>query len=221
MINKKVKDFDTAIRLLNQLLKKMQPQEFGTSWIKANSIGVYQYICENIRTEYDDVDWDKVTSCLDRSFQSRWNRTKPKKVEPYNNQSEVGTVLSAYKDKLYSFIAPIDDNDKYIRHKMIISLVRIGQKGNLSAYEELIKWITFLTDEWIDCYPQIRRWKGYSDEVEEKIKTCIRCYRYTGSFLTYLFRTLEYSARGKPPGCSLDDPIAGGKRTRVDFVLVS
>lgn len=156
MINRKIKDFDTAIKELNQLLKKMQPPEFGASWIKANSIEVYQYICANIRTEYDDVDWDKVTSCLDRPFQRRWVGTKLKKVEPYNNQSEVGTVLSAYKDKLYAFIAPLDENDKYIRHKMIISLVRIGQKGNLSAYKELVKWITFLTDEWIEKYPQIR-----------------------------------------------------------------
>jgi len=55
-------------------------------------------------------------------------------------------------------------------------------------------------------------------DIERKIKGCIRCYRYTGSFLGYLFRTLEYSARGKPPLVSLDDKILDGAKTRIEYV---
>lgn len=76
-------------------------------------------------------------------------------------------------------------------------------------------------NDWIEKYWQIRKWKGYTDEVEEKIVGCIRCYKYTGSFLGYLFRTLEYSARGIVPLCkySLDDPVFDGKETKINYVI--
>jgi hypothetical protein len=64
------------------------------------------------------------------------------------------------------------------------------------------------------------RWKGYTDEIEDKIKNCIRLYRYTGSFLGYLFKTLEYSARGKPPLVSLNDLMFDGSKTREEFAVV-
>ena len=214
-------DFQTAIKNLNNLLKAKQPKEFSCSWIKANEKSIYRYICKNIKTENGDVDWDKVTSSLDCSFQRRWMRPKQINIHSYQCRSEVEAILSKYRDKLYTFLVPLDEDDKRIQHWMIISLVRIGQKGNVSAQEELVKWITFITDDWIDRYPQIYKWKGYADEVETTIKNCIRLYRYTGSFFNYLFRTLEYAARGKPPVCSLDEPMFSGKRTRVDFILVN
>ena len=65
------------------------------------------------------------------------------------------------------------------------------------------------------------RWKGYEDEVSDKVRVCIRCYRYTGSFLGYLFKTLEYSARGKPPMVSLDDKILDGAKTRIEYARLA
>jgi len=121
---------------------------------------------------------------------------------------------------LYTFFVPADERDKKIQHRMIISLVRIGQKGNACAQEELIKWLTFITDDWIDRYPQMYRWKGYTDEVPDKIRGCIRLYRYTGSFLGYLFKTLEYSALGKPPLVSVDDRVLDGKKSRIEYLKV-
>lgn len=126
-------------------------------------------------------------------------------------------VLVKYKDKLYTFFAPASESDKQVQDGMIIRLVRIGQRGNICAQEELVRWVTFVTDDWIDRYPQMYRWKGYEDEVPDKIRACIRCYRYTGSFLGYLFKTLEYSARGKPPLVSLDDKILDGTKTRIQY----
>lgn len=212
-------EFGVVIKSLNQTLKEKKPIKIDSFWIETNAITVYQYICKNIRTENNAVDWDKVTSCLDRPFQRRWIWKKQKKVEYYQCRAEVEVILNKYKDKLYTFIAPINEEDKQVQHWIIISLVRIGQKGNTLAQKEIIKWVNYIVYDWIDRYPQIRKWKGYSDEIEDKIKGCIRCYRYTGSFLTYLFRTLEYSARGKPRLCSLDDPSRYGKYTRVDFLI--
>src|ERR1035437_6846136 len=100
-------EFGIAIKNLNQLLKEKQPKEFDSSWIEINAINIYQYICENIRTESNDVDWDIVTSFLDRTFQHRWIWPKQKNMNTYHSRSEVDTILNKRKDKLYTLIAPI------------------------------------------------------------------------------------------------------------------
>jgi hypothetical protein len=137
----------------------------------------------------------------------------------YEKQDEVDVILTRYKDRLYTFICSSTKEDKMMQNRMLVSLVRIGQRGNISAQQEVIKWVTYIVDDWIDKYPQIYKWRGYKDEVDERIKGCIRCYRYTGSFLGYLFRTLEFSARGKPPICSLDDKFLDGNTTRIDYIV--
>lgn len=90
------------------------------------------------------------------------------------------------------------------------------------AQQELIGLLTYTVNEWIEKYYHLKKWKGYTDDVEDKIKGCIRCYRYTGSFLGYLYKTLEYSGRGIVPvqKYSLDDPVLDGFKTRIDYVVV-
>lgn len=66
------------------------------------------------------------------------------------------------------------------------------------------------------------RWKDRDDEIREQLEGCIRRYRYTGSFLRYVFRTLQYAGRGIRPvyARSLDDPIATDSRERrIDNVI--
>lgn len=213
-------DFDKAIKYLNQVLKEKQPETLSSSWIFENAKPVYNYVRINIRTENGLIDWDVVTKSIDRSFAKRWIRYRYKQARLYNRQSEVDAVLVRYKEKLYTFIAPADANDKQIQDRMVIRLVRLGQRGNVCAQEELIKWVTYITNDWIDQYPHMCRWRGYEDEIPDKIRACIRCYRYTGSFLGYLFKTLEYSARGKPPMCSLDDKILDGTKTRIEYARI-
>lgn len=213
-----MKKVEQVLQNLNQLLEDKQPKTFSCSWIVTHAPHIYQYIWKHLKTENGDVDWDTVTSALDRTFQRRFVRYRQKQVRLYERQSEVDLILSKNKERLYALIAPLNEHDKVIQHRLLISFVRIGQKGNICAQEELIKWVTFITDDWIDRYPQMLRWKGYEDEIGDKIKHCIRCYRYTGSFLGYLFKTLEYSARGKPPLCSLDDAVLGGAKTLAEYV---
>jgi len=212
--------FEFVIKLLNKKLEEKNPQIINPSWVFKYVPRVYIFIQKNLRTENNEIDWDKVTSSLDRSFQKRWTRYKYKKVKFYESQSEVDNILSKYKDKLYTFLCVSNEKDKHIQQTMIISLVRIGQKGNICAQNEVVKWVTYITDDWIDRYPQMYRWKGYTDEIEDKIKGCIRRYRYTGSFLGYLFKTLEYSARGKPPLVSLNDYLFDGNKTREEYSIL-
>jgi len=77
------------------------------------------------------------------------------------------------------------------------------QKGNILVRQQIIDWLTFVIDEWIDNSRHIAKWKGYSDDIEKRIQGCIRCYRYTGTFIGYVFKTFLYSARGLRPTYSL------------------
>lgn len=206
---------------LNKAIREEQPQKISSSWIFQYTPHVYRYIQKNVRTETNEIDWDTVTSLLDREFQKRWVRYRRKVVKPYENHEEVAIVLNKYKDRLYTFITALDEKDFASRDKILISLVRLSQKGNALAQRELIGLLTYTVDDWIERYYYLRKWQGYTDDVQDKIRGCIRCYKYTGSFLGYLYKTLEYSGRGIVPiqKYSLDDPVLDGARTKIDYVI--
>lgn len=207
-----------SIKSLATLLEEKRPETFSSTWIYKNDQSLYNFLRLNFRTENNNVDWDGITGLLSREFQKKWVRYRGKYAKPYSRQSEVDAVLARYKSRLYILLSPANEGEKRMQHRIFIRLVRLGQKGNTRAQDELIKWVTFITDDWIDRYPQMYRWKGYTDEIPQKIKDCIRRYRYTGSFLGYLFKTLEYSAFAKPPLYSLDDYVLGGAKTRHEYV---
>jgi len=213
--------FDEAIVVLNKFLTKKDPTIFNSSWILKNTPRVYGFISKNIRTENGDIDWDKVTRNLDGRFWKHWQHPK-KSPEPYRNKKEVHKVLQKYKDKIYTFVTALDLNDKIIRDTITISLVRLAQNGNLSAKKELIRLLKYPVDYWIENCWKLNRWRGYEYQIESKIDCCIRRYRYTGSFMAYLFKTLEYSSWGFRPlhAYSLNENIRGmDNKTRIDYVV--
>ena len=191
-------EFGQVINRLNALLQDENPASFNSSWILRHSSEIYRFILKNIRTEIGDINWDKVICSLDKRFQKIWipPRHKPKTVRLYRNKGEVDSVLKNYKDKLYVFVAPLNEQDKRLRDAIGISLVRVAQKGNLRAQKQLIFFLNQLTQQWVEYCPRFFRWRGHSDDLEARNRGCIRCYRFTRSFIGYLFKTLEYSARG-------------------------
>ncbi|MGC2062275.1 MAG: hypothetical protein WA610_04805, partial [Thermodesulfovibrionales bacterium] len=88
------------------------------------------------------------------------------------------------------------------------------------AKREVIKLLRFTIDEWIGQYPKLSCWEGLDDMIQERIEGCIRRYRYSGSFIGYLFKTLEYAGRGIRPivAYSLDDHLYSGEKRRGDKV---
>jgi len=213
--------FRSANRILKKALKEKKPQTFSSTWIYKEARSAYNYFRLNIRTENGDIDWDRVTSKLDRKFQKRWVRYRRKIVKEYENQTEIDLILLRYRNKLYTLMVSTDYKDERNREKIIISLVRISQKGNILAQRELVFWLMFMVEEWIEKRWQIRKWKGYTDDVEDKIKGCIRCYKYTGTFLGYLYKTLEFSGRGVRSmfKYSLDDTVFDGEESKINYVI--
>jgi hypothetical protein len=216
-------NFDHVIRDINNKLAKKNPDSFNSSWIHKHSPSCYRYILKNIRTELGYIDWDRVTFALDRKFQRRWTPCrKTKSSHRYDDYSEVKTILNKYQDKLYVFLSPSDQNDKRIRDIISITLVRLAQRGNLSAKQEVMKLVHYTIDDWIERHNALVRWQGYREKIQQQLEGCVRRYRYTGSFLNYVFRTLLCAGRGLRPlyAYSLDEPVVfGSKRLKVENVV--
>lgn len=219
-------NFSTAVCLLEKKLSKKQPTTFNSSWIQKEIPRVFRYVTKHIRTEWGDVDWDKIVAALDLAYQRRWlgeqyiSRRRRKVVSFYRNRGEVDIVLKKHQNKLYTFLGTLDENDKQIRDGISTALVRIAQKGNLLAKKELITLMGYLIYDWIEYSPRLSRWKGHTAEALEQLECCINRYRYPATFTGYLFRTLEYVGRGLPPMYSLDEDMPNSNgRKRIDFVV--
>ncbi|MFA6228172.1 MAG: hypothetical protein WC668_03205 [Patescibacteria group bacterium] len=218
-----MKNFNQVIKSLNLILSEQQPKTFSSSWILKNSPAVYRFIFKNIRTEVGSIDWDKVIRSISREFQPRWHpyRKNHHKIKLYRNKKELDVVLNAYRSKLYIFISALDEDDKKLRDEISIVLVRIAQKGNLSAQKQLVIFLKYLVNQWLEYCPKLFCWRGHNDELEARLIGCIRCYRFTGSFIGYMFKTLEYSGRGlrRLESYSLDGYIGESKSRLIDSVV--
>jgi hypothetical protein len=193
----------------------------NSSWIVKHAPRCYRFIRQNLRREFGGIDWDRLTYALDRKFQRRWTPAKIKQNPiPYEDRYEVETILKIYRSEMYVLIAPSNEQDRRSRDVIAISFVRLAQKGNVLARQELMEFIRYIIDDWIERYDFLSRWRGYEEEIQKQVAGCIRRYRYRGSFLNYLFRTLECVARGLQPtlGYSLDHRLYTGHETRVGKV---
>jgi hypothetical protein len=209
-------DFNYAVKIINELLIEKQPDRFNSSWIQKHSPPVYHFIRLNVRSETGGIDWDRVTRALDRRFQRKWMTSSRNRKTSYRKKAEVRIILQRYHTKLYTFIAPANKNDEHMRDIISIALVRIAQKGNVIAKEEVIKLVRFTIDYWIEHHSALSSWEGYESLIPKRIEGCIRCYRYSGTFIGYLFKTLEYAGRGLITTYSIDDSLYSGKKNRCD-----
>lgn len=200
--------FNKVIRNINRSLNKQKPEKFNPQWIKNRCRVSYEFIIKNIKTEFDEPNWDLIVSRLENRNQRLWMR-KIKRIEAevYKDREELNIVLNYYKNKLYTFLGQVDNDDRIICDWISIKLVRLSQKGNLLAKEKIISLLENLVDQWIEFDKSLFSWKGYNELKTEHIEACIRRFRYAGSFLGYLHRTLQYVGLGLAPieKFSLDD----------------
>jgi hypothetical protein len=212
-------NFEEVSCILNDLLRQSNPIAFGGSWIRRQAPRIYRFIRKHLRTATGEIDWDTITRKLDRPFQRRWvARTRIRAA--YEDRNEIDLVINKYRSQLYVFIAPLNGGDKQLCDTISIALVRLAQKGNMFAREEILMLVRNTVDQWIEFDPQLRRWRGYESELPAQIEGCIRRYRYSGTFIGYLYRTLECASRGlPPPTTSLDTEILDGKKCLIDNVV--
>lgn len=117
-------DFKAVAAQLNAVVSRQRPEVLTPSWIFKNAPACYRFIQKNIRTEWNAIDWDQVTSVLDWKYQRRWMPQRiPKRLRPYGNRSEVDAILNRYRDRLYVFLVPADGADRNLRDIFSIRLV--------------------------------------------------------------------------------------------------
>ena len=215
-------NLEKAICYINRSINKKQPKSFDDKWIKYRCKISYQFIVDNIKTEFDETDWDLVISRLDRWNQKLWMKGIKRKInEPYINEIELNIILDKYQNKLYTFLAQQNKEDKDICDLIGIKLVRLSQKGNILSGDKTVTLLSHLISQWLEHDRSLFSWKGYDELMIDIIKGCIRRFRYAGSFLGYLYRTIEYSGRGLVPleKFSLDDlSLVTGRRLLENFI---
>ena len=59
---------EETIKALNLVLCEQDPEYFSSTWINENIPQVYRCIHKHIRDENNYIDWDRITSKLDRKF---------------------------------------------------------------------------------------------------------------------------------------------------------
>lgn len=215
-------NLEKAICYINRSINKEQPKSFNDKWIKYRCKISYQFIVNNVKTEFDETDWGLVISRLDKWNQKLWMKGIKRAIsEPYKDQLELDIILEKYKDKLYTFLAQTNKEDKDICDLIGIKLVRLSQRGNVLTGDKAVVLCSYIVNEWLEYNRSLFNWKGYDELIFETTKACVRRFRYAGSFLGYLYRTIEYSGRGLVPleKFSLDDfSLVTGKRLLETFI---
>jgi hypothetical protein len=222
--NLEIMNLDKAIKNIDRSLTKKQPAYFSPSWIKYRCKISYQFIIENIKTEFNEPDWDLVVSKLERCNQGLWLKGKKKKAfELYEDKIELNAILNKYNNKLYVFLSGKGKEDRIVCNWISIRLARLSQKGNILAKKKLVGLLIYPINQWIEYDRSLYAWKGYNELIIEHVEACIRRFRYAGSFLGYLYRTLEYSGRGLVPleKFSLDDFSPITKKRKIDSLFIS
>lgn len=217
-------NFTSAVNAITRLLRRLRPATFCSSWILHHAPEVYRFIRREVRAESGGIDWDRFTRALDCRLQRRWQASRRGRAPAgIKSRKIVDRILTKYNDKLYTFLCPADSQDRQVRDFISIKLVRLAQHGNVAARSEIMKLLMLTIDAWIEQYSSIARWTGRADMIEGQIEGCIRRYRYSGSFMGYLFKTLKYAGRGLRPlvAYSLDDYLYEGAKRRGDRVALN
>lgn len=217
-------DIKQAIKNIDRSIIKKNPQSFHPNWIKYRCKASYKYIINNIKDEFSQTDWDLIISQLQRYNQGLWLKKKKRKrrhMALYEDKKELDIIISKYQEKLYTFISRENKDDKLTCDLISIKLVRLSQKGNTLAKDKISTLLRYLVDYWIEFDKSFLNWKGYNDLVDNHIDACIRRFRYAGSFVGYLYRTLEFSGRGLTPleKFSLDDYSLESNKRKVETFI--
>ena len=144
-------NLERAICYINRSINKKKPETFNSQWIKYRCKISYQFIVDNVKTEFDETDWDLVISRLDRWNQKLLMKGIKRAInEPYKDQLELDIILEKYKDKLYTFLAQQNKEDKDICDLIGIKLVRLSQKGNILAGDKAVALCSYMVNEWLE-----------------------------------------------------------------------
>lgn len=157
---------EDAIHTLQTALRKEQPSSLSSMWVYSRVPRVYFYIWRNVRTELGDVDWDLVTSKLEKPYQRLWHPQRRRRNAPYCDAYEVQAALGEHRDKRYVFLHAPTEAEWRERDWIAAILARLSQKGNVSAQDELLELLHFMVDSWMERRPDLRKWRVHPSDLD-------------------------------------------------------
>lgn len=200
---------DEVKKDLIDLLQEKKPKHFNPSWIMEQNNSLYQRMTRMFRTDKGFIDWNTIISSLPQELSGRWtkHRTYEESVPDttYSDEEQVRVALGAYTDKLYTFYGTVDPEDKTIRDEICDILIRLAQKGNLSAEKLLMDNVVYLAFNWIEEKDALKNIRYHMADIPELIRKAI--YRFNSDhalrktpFAGYLFSYLKIAAIHKYKG---------------------
>lgn len=192
--------FDTAVEDLKAGLASKRIRSFSAVYIKKNFSALYDFFTKRVKTPEGYVDWKLIISCLDKDLREKF--VYPKKLayhtpaRLYKNPKELHQAINGRKIKLYTFFSRQDKEDREIRDELCREIIKLAQKGNVSAFEIIFEYLEEITAYWIGAINDFKCLVHCRREVSQLIEKCIFRYQHgEASFMSYLFKTMIFYAK--------------------------
>ncbi len=201
---KSKQSLENCISVTVSLIENLKPQKISPGWLFKNEQSVYSRLLLVLpRKKGNKLDWQAFVEKLPKEWQERWthiDREFYKYVEKYSNEQEVIDALTPYEEKLYTVPLYVQSkkDDREIADKIVSELSKLAIKGNNDAKHMLAKDLKFVYGDWMERYPELRKYQIDLEKLDSVIETCIYQYKQKGNFFGYLFKSLMLAQSGIP-----------------------
>ncbi len=196
--------FKDCISITTSLLEKLKPKKISPGWLLKNDPSMYNRLSQTLpKKAGNKIDWQAFVGELPKEWQEKWtyiDREFYKYIEKYSNEQEVIDTLAPYEDKLYTvpLYAQSKKDDREIADKIVSELSKLAIKGNDNARLMLEKDLKFVCGDWMEKYPELRKYQIALEKLDSVIQRCIYQNKQKGNFFGYLFSSLMLTQSSIP-----------------------
>jgi len=224
--------FQELIDNLVDFFEEINPSYITRGWIKHYANSCYIMIVENVRKN-DNPDWERVVAAWPKKWRRLWvEGDYSRKFLPriwamtqgkYSDKEELQNILAENKEYLYTLIESRSKEEKLVRDRIIISLIKLVHKGNADAMDYLVSSLELNCVNWIIYLDGMSIYETFYQDVINIIKRCVRNYSFEKSFMTYLFVALKKGMASLPNFISirLDKDRYGDGKKRSNHEMIA
>ncbi|MCK9379338.1 MAG: hypothetical protein M0P97_04320 [Candidatus Moranbacteria bacterium] len=217
---------------LVKVFEEKEPSYITDRWIRRNARSLYMKIVRSVRKN-DNPDWERVVAAWPKKWRRLWvEGDYSRKFLPriwamtqgkYSDKEELQNILAENKEYLYTLIESRSKEEKLVRDRIIISLIKLVHKGNADAMDYLVSSLELNCVNWIIYLDGMSIYETFYQDVINIIKRCVRNYSFEKSFMTYLFVALKKGMASLPNFISirLDKDRYGDGKKRSNHEMIA
>ncbi len=200
------------------LLEKEKPKEWSPTFLAKKARHVFRFAERNLTNAKGGIEWDRLISLLPPEYQASWKRKifleDITVAEGYSNQEEVDQLLEKHKDSLYLFYESTGKHEEDAVNQICMDFIDLIRKGNQEAKETFTQFLQPAITKWLDSEALPASLAQNPEKMNERVDRCLYLWKKNKTFLGYVFRTLDFTARGlkKHRVISLDEDREGISR---------